>query len=97
MNAAQRRKYARRASGDHFHWPLGTLVMVQSGHHSPAAVDMVGKVGKHGYPCRSRIDCIVDFATPVMDATFGAARFSHYTKFRHLRRLDGRTWNEVPQ
>lgn len=86
MNSRQRRKLKRRVWRDHFLWPLGTLVVVQPGHHSPAAVGLVGKVGKHGYPCTHRVNCIVDFERPAYDTTFGAERFGHYVEFRHLRR-----------
>lgn len=86
-NAHQRRKHERRVWGDHFRWPLGTQVVVQPGHHSPAAVGLIGLVAKHGQPCTHRVDCIVDFSAPVVDVTFGAARFSHYVEFRRLRRV----------
>jgi hypothetical protein len=86
MNARQRRANERRIKGDHFRWPLGTLVVVRAGHHSPAAVGLAGKVNKHGYPCRPGANCIVVFETPVPDLTFGAARFGHYVDFRYLRR-----------
>lgn len=86
MNAHQRRKHARRVWGDHFRWPLGTPVIVKPGHHSPEAVGMVGRVAKHGKPCKHRVNCIVDFPRPVTDLMFGAARFSHYVDFRNLRR-----------
>lgn len=84
MNSYQRRKAGRLVLGDHFRWPLGTTVLVRRGHHSPAAVGLIGRVIKHGYPCRSRDNCIVEFATPVMDMTFGAERFGHYVAFCHL-------------
>jgi hypothetical protein len=88
MNAAQRRTHRRRVRGDHHRWPLGTLVVIQSGHHSPQAIGLVARVAKHGQPCTHRVDCIVDFPEPVMDVTFGAARYGHYVEFRRLRRVD---------
>lgn len=90
MNAGQRRKFARRVWGDHFRWPLGTRVEVLPGHHSPEAVGLIGKISKHGRPCTHRVNCIVDFAQPVMDRTFGTppgARFGHYVDFRNLRKV----------
>ena len=89
MNAHQRRKDARKVWSDHFRWPLGTLVKVQPGHHSPAAIGRTGKVGKHGYPCTHQVDCIVAVPEVVMDETFGSPRFGHYVKFKHLRKVQG--------
>jgi hypothetical protein len=87
MNAKQRRAQERAINRDHFRWPLGTAVTVLGGHHSPAAVGMTGKVGKHGYPCKDGFNCIVDFPEPVVDTTFGhVARFGHYIKYKHLRK-----------
>ncbi|WP_159053730.1 hypothetical protein [Variovorax sp. PMC12] len=87
MNAAQRRKHCRRVWGDHFRWPLGMPVIVKPGHHSPAAVGLVGRVVKHGRPCTHRVDCIVQFPEVVPDMTCeGVARYGHYVKFRHLRK-----------
>jgi hypothetical protein len=86
MNARQRRKARRTIEGDHFRWPLGTPVIVRGGHHSPGAVGLVGRVGKHGYPCRDGKNCIVDFPEPVVDRTFGTARYGHYVDYKHLRK-----------
>lgn len=85
MNAHQRRTHKRRVWGDHFRWPLGTVVVVQPGHHSAAAVGLTGKVCKHGRPCKHRVNCIVEFSAPVADTTYGAPRYVHYVDFRHLR------------
>jgi hypothetical protein len=86
-NAKQRRAFKRRVWSDHHRWPLGTPVVIQPGHHSPEAVGLVGKVNKHGSPCTHRVNCIVVFDRPVMDLTFGAARYGHYVDFRRLRRV----------
>jgi len=86
MNAAQRRKHARRVWGDHFRWPLGTRVVIQRGHHTPEVVGMAARVAKHGYPCVHRVNCIVDFPQPMHDRTFGAARFAQYVQFQHLKK-----------
>lgn len=85
-NAHDRRRAKRVIKGDHRRWPLGTPVIVRAGHHSPEAVGLQGKVGKHGYPCTDGINCIVDFPVPVFDHTFGAARYGHYVEYRHLQR-----------
>lgn len=87
VRAIERWWYLFRVGRDHKRWPLGTTVEILPGHHSPGAVGLVGKVSKHGYPCRSGVDCIVDFPAPVLDLQFGAPRYSHYVDFRHLRRL----------
>lgn len=93
MNAAQRRNKARACLRDHFRWPLGTLVKVLPGHHSPAAVGLTGRVNKHGYPCTDGVNCLVAFPEPVMDLTFSradpTARFCHYVEYRHLRKVKG--------
>lgn len=90
MNAQQRRSAKRQIHRDHRRWPLGTLVRVKAGHHSPAAAGLVGKVGKHGYPCKDGVNCIVDFPEPVVDTTFGnTARYGHYVDYRHLVKVGG--------
>ena len=87
MNAHQRRKYKRRVWSDHHRWPLGTLVQVLPGHHSPDAVGLVGKVSKHGYPCEHRVNCIVEFGAPVVDVRFcDTARYCHYVDFKNIQK-----------
>lgn len=91
MNSKQRRAKIRLIKKDHFRWPLGTPVKVLPGHHSPAAVGLIGKVGKHGYPCADGVNCIVDFPKPVLDLTFSrsdpTARFSHYIDYKYLKKV----------
>jgi hypothetical protein len=87
MNAHQRRAAKRIIKGDHFRWPLGTVIIVRAGHHSPDAVGLKGRVNKHGYPCKDGKDCCVEFERPIPDVTFGAARFCHYVDYKHLRRV----------
>jgi hypothetical protein len=84
MNAHQRRTYRRRVKKDHRFWPLGTTVRVKPGHHSPEAVGEIGHVFKHGYPCKSGVNCIVDFFSPIYDTTYGGSRYAHYVDFQHL-------------
>ena len=92
-NAKQRRENKRIIKGNHFRWPLGTTVIVLGGHHSPEAVGLKGKVNKHGFPCGND-ECMVEFDHAVTDVTFKAegdreptARFCHYVKFKHLRKV----------
>lgn len=87
-NAKDQRRARRQIKADHHKWPLGTPVRVLGGHRSPAAVGLVGKVGKHGYPCTDGVDCIVDFPEPVPDVDLGgSARYAHYIEYRHLRKV----------
>lgn len=81
--------YLLRVRRDHRRWPLGTRVLILPGHHSPEAVGILARVGKHGYPCKPGVNCIVDFPHPVMDVSFGAPRYSHYVAFRHLQKVEG--------
>ncbi len=88
MNSRQRRACARRVWGDHYRWPLGTVVIVKAGHHSADAVGLQGSVMKHGFPCVHKRDCIVEFDHGVADATcYDVKRSGHYVQFRHLKRV----------
>lgn len=61
--------------------------MVQPGHHTPEVVGLIGRVAKHGYPCRHRVECLVEFPQPVFDKTFAAERFCHYIRFKDIKKL----------
>jgi len=82
--------YNFKIKRDHKRWPLGTRVIILRGHHSPAAVGLIGKVHKHGSPCNDGVDCSVAFAFPVPDLTFGNppnARYCHYVDYVNMERL----------